>query len=44
MDAVLRERGKLLPLSSRVDPIFNDLHNGIKVGVVCSQQVRAEVM
>lgn len=26
---------ELLPLSPRVDPIFNDLHNGIKVGVAC---------
>ena len=25
---------ELLPLSPRVDPVFNDLHNGIKVGVV----------
>lgn len=26
---------ELLPLSPRVDPVFNDLHNGVKVGMVC---------
>ena len=31
---------ELLPFSPRVDPVFKDLHNGIKVGVVCLNTVQ----
>lgn len=33
---------ELLPLSPRVDPVFNDLHNAIKVGVVTTHCISVE--